>query len=94
MAYFEIHAQGEIVQRKKNEYASFKHDLLNCIDHAVKFDMIIVNKKEVTAQQAIDLCDALHEEWLEKKNQTHKKVMVSVGATNLPNTYRSVWVRR
>jgi hypothetical protein len=32
--------------------------------------------------------------WKAKKELTHKRVRVSVGATALPNTYRSVWVKK
>jgi hypothetical protein len=29
-----------------------------------------------------------------KKELTHKRVRISVGATCLPNTYREVWVKK
>lgn len=53
-----------------------------------------VDGHQVSRADALAACKAaIDAEW-EKKLTTHKRVRVSVGASNCDNTYREVWVRR
>jgi hypothetical protein len=40
------------------------------------------------------MADNLIAKNLEKKQQTHKQVFVSIGASKAHNTYHKVWVRK
>ena len=48
----------------------------------------------VSYEQARAAVDQAFADAKAKKELTHKRVRISVGATCLPNTYRSVWVKK
>jgi hypothetical protein len=48
----------------------------------------------VSYEQARAAVDQAFADAKAKKKLTHKRVRISVGATCLPNTYRTVWVKK
>ena len=48
----------------------------------------------VSYEQARAAVDQAFADAKTKKEQTHKQVRISVGATSLPNTYKTVWVKK
>ena len=48
----------------------------------------------VSYEQARAAVDQAYADAKVKKELTHKRVRISVGATCLPNTYREVWVKK
>lgn len=76
--------------------ASAVHEFHDAVIYAPEEDgyRYFVKGVSVTRAEALDACAAAIAARLEKKMETHKLVRVSVGVTNLPNTYRKVWVRK
>ena len=48
----------------------------------------------VSFEQARDAVDQAFNDAKTKKESTYKRVKISQGATCLPNTYRTVWVKK
>mgnify|MGYP000909706741 FL=1 len=73
-------------------YAEFRNDELM----APEADgyRYFVDGKPVTRREALDAANAAADAAWAKKEQTHKRVRVSVGASTCDNTYREVWVRK
>jgi len=69
----------------------FRNDLCGCNDADFNY---FVDNKPVSLETAFNIADQLIAEKLEKKQQTHKQVFVSIGASKAHNTYHKVWVRK
>lgn len=73
-------------------YAEFRNDVLFSSD--AEGYRYFVDGKQVTRAEAIVAANSAADAAWAKKEQTHKRVRVSVGASTCDNTYREVWVRK
>ena len=69
----------------------FRNDLCGC--NEVGFNCFVDNKP-VSLETAFNIADQLIAEKLEKKQQTHKQVFVSIGASKAHNTYHNKQITR
>lgn len=53
-----------------------------------------LNGKNVSRSQICDAVSQARADFYAKRAETKKPVRISVGATCLPNTYRTVWVKK
>jgi hypothetical protein len=74
------------------DFSSFLDDVL--WSHEESGWTYYVENTIVSYEQARAAVDQAFADAKAKKELTHKRVRISVGATCLPNTYRSVWVKK
>ena len=53
-----------------------------------------IDGRQVSRSDALAECRVAIDAAWDKKLATHKRVLVSVGASTCDNTYREVWIRR
>jgi len=74
------------------DFSSFLDDVL--CSHEESSWIYYVENTMVSYEQARAAVDQDFADSKAKKELTHKRVRISVGATCLPNTYREVWVKK
>jgi hypothetical protein len=74
------------------DFSSFLDDVL--WSHEKSNWIYYVENTMVSYEQARAAVDQAFADAKAKKELTHKRVRTSVGATCLPNTYRTVWVKK
>ena len=76
--------------------ATSVHEFRNDVIYAPEEDgySYFVDGKSVSRNDALDAADKAIQAKLDKKSETHKRIRVSIGASNLPNTYVSKWIRK
>lgn len=89
------HKNGSVISERATGFASFWNEILPIMVNGEEADWVfLLDKKEVSYEVMQKACMDAWSAWKAKKQLTHKKVRISVGSTNLPNTYKSVWVRK
>jgi hypothetical protein len=94
-----INYKGKQLKYRANDWQSFEKESWDifvwCLDHPEQEAeyQFVVDGKVVSLSVAHKLAQLARKEWEEKRAKTKKPVRISVGATNLPNTYKTVWVK-
>jgi hypothetical protein len=98
MATFEIQRKEDmevVFSGRITDWAAFQNELISIRGAGqTSLGFYFVRGKSVSIDEAIDAAKDAESAWIEKRNKTHKFVMISQGVTNLPNTYRGKWIRR
>ena len=56
--------------------------------------VFVLDGEKVTQSQIRNATDIARQDFYAKRAETKKPVRISVGATCLPNTYKTVWVKK
>ncbi len=93
MAYFRIELGSNFLEYKKTSTGAAQfHDEV-CLSNTDEFKFF-VQGVQVSREEAFEASNAILEAAWNKKNITHKRVDVCIGASNLPSNYHGVLVRR
>ena len=94
-----INYKGEQLKYRANDWQSFEKeawDIFTWVLHHPEQEseyQFVIDGKVVSLSSAQKAAQLSRKEWEEKRAKTKKPVRISVGATNLPNTYKTVWVK-
>ena len=93
-----INYKGQQLKYRANDWQSFEKeawDIFTWVLHHPEQEseyQFVIDGKIVSLSAAQKAAQSARKEWEEKRAKTKKPVRISVGATNLPNTYKTVWV--
>jgi len=95
MKFKATHNNGFVIEERATGFASFWNEILPIMVNGEESNWVfLLDGKEVSYDVIQKSCLDSFKAWKAKKALTHKKVRISVGATNLPNTYKSVWIKK
>lgn len=95
MKFQAIHPNGFVISERATGWASFWNDILNISIHGEEsLWTFLLNKKPVSFDEMKEACKEAHIAWKTKKELTHKRIRVCIGATALPSNFHSVWVKK
>ena len=95
MKFQAIHQNGFVIAERATGWANFWNEIVDIsIQGEESIWTFLLNKKPVSFDEMREACKDARIASKAKKELTHKRVRISVGATCLPNTYRSIWVKK
>jgi hypothetical protein len=93
-------ATGEVANFRANDWQSFEAEVLEISNYVFVYNTseadyeFLVEGKVVSLDLAMKAANFARNEWLAKRAETKKPIRISQGATNLPNTYKTIWVKK
>lgn len=95
MKFKAIHQNGAVISERSTGFDSFWNEIHPIYVNGEESEWtFLLNKKLVSFDVIQKACHDAHSAWKAKKELTHKKVRISIGATCLPNTFKSVWIKK
>lgn len=88
------HKNGGEVSYRATDYFSFQQDLDAIPTQEICDYTFFIDGKLVSFDFAEKVAQDCVNAFIAKRNETKKQIRISVGATCLPNTYRTVWVKK
>lgn len=91
---------GEIAKFRANDWQSFDSEISEISRYVSTYNTpetdyeFIVDGQVISLDLAEKAANFARKEWEAKRSETKKPVRISVGATCLPNTYKTVWVKK
>ena len=91
---------GEIAKFRANDWQSFDSEIDSISNYVYTYNTPESDYEFVVDGQIVSLALAekaavfARKEWETKRAETKKPVRISVGATCLSNTYKTVWVKK
>ena len=90
---YKITLGKESVSFRATAYNEFKDQVALCFASDAGY-IFTIDGAEVTKEQALEHCADVKQAAWDKKNITHKRIVVSTGCTTLSNTKQEIWVKR
>jgi hypothetical protein len=93
-------ATGEIAQFRANDWQSFDAEINEISNYVYTYNTpetdykIMVDGQMLSLDLAKKAANFARREWEEKRAETKKPIRINVGATCLPNTYKTVWINK
>jgi hypothetical protein len=93
-------ATGEVAKFRANDWQSFDSEIGSILRYVYTHNTtesdyeFVVDGQSVSLALAEKAANFARKEWEAKRAETKKPVRISVGATCLPNTYKTVWVKK
>lgn len=93
-------ATGEVAKFRSNQWTHFAQEIQDISNYVYTYNTPESDYEFVVDGQSVSLALAekaavfARNEWEAKRAETKKPIRISVGATCLPNTYRTVWVKK
>ena len=93
-------ATGEVAKFRANQWTHFDSEITDISNYVYTYNTpesdyeFMVDGQVVSLALAEKAANFARKEWEAKRAETKKPVRISVGATCLPNTYRTVWVKK
>ena len=93
-------ATGEVAKFRANQWTDFDAEITGISNYVYTHNTpesdyeFMVDGQVVSLALAEKAANFARNEWEAKRAETKKPVRISVGATCLPNTYRTVWVKK
>ena len=91
---------GEVAKFRANQWTDFDSEIRSISNYVYTHNTpesdyeFLVDGQVVSLALAEKAANFARKEWEFKREQTKKPVRISVGSTCLPNTYRTVWVKK
>jgi hypothetical protein len=93
-------ATGEVVKFRSTQWRDFDAEVREISNFVYAYNTpesdyeFVVDGQVVFLALAEKAANFARKEWEAKRAETKKPVRISVGATCLPNTYRTFWVKK
>ena len=91
---------GEVAKFRANDWQSFDSEISEISRYVYTHNTpesdyeFVVDGQIVSLDLAEKAAKFARKEWEAKRAETKNPIRISVGATCLPNTYRTVWVKK
>ena len=93
-------ATGEVATFRSTQWRDFDAEVWEISNFVYAYNTpesdyeFVVDGQVVSLVLAEKAANFARKEWEAKRAETKKPVRISVGATCLPNTYRTIWVKK
>ena len=93
-------ATGEVAKFRANDWQSFDSEMNSILNYVYTYNTPETDYEFMVDGQVVSLALAekaavfARKKWETKRAKTKKLVRISVGATCLPNTFKTVWIKK